>query len=231
MAPKVLVVLTSYGYIDSLKQPTGWYLPEFAHPYEVLSKKGVEIVTASPKGGAAPLDPSSVEAFKGDASASNFHATKSALWEQTSPISSFLGRSSEFAGLFYPGGHGPMFDLATDKDSIALINEFVAAGKPVAAVCHGPAVFVNVELPSGKKLLEGKEATGFSNAEEDAVGLSSHMPFLLEDGIRKAGATYKKAAEPWAPLTVVQDGGKLITGQNPASSVGVGEALAKAIGI
>ncbi|KAI0886615.1 DJ-1/PfpI family protein [Annulohypoxylon maeteangense] len=231
MAPKVLVVLTSYGFIESVKQPTGWYLPEFAHPYEVLSKKGVEIVTASPKGGLAPLDPSSVEAFKADASSASFLSTQSALWEQTATISSFLGRSAEFAGLLYPGGHGPMFDLATDKDSIALINEFVAAGKPVAAVCHGPAVFVNVELPGGKKLLHGKEATGFSNAEEDVVGMSAHMPFSLEDKIAEAGATYKKAPEPWAPLTVVQDGGKFITGQNPASSVGVGEALAKAIGV
>ncbi|KAI1210117.1 DJ-1/PfpI family protein [Annulohypoxylon truncatum] len=231
MAPKVLVVLTSYGRIESIGQPTGWYLPEFAHPYEVLSKKGVEIVTASPKGGVAPLDPGSVEAFKGDASAANFHATKAALWEQTAPISSFLGKSSDFAALFYPGGHGPMFDLATDADSIALINEFVAAGKPVAAVCHGPVVFVNVELPGGKKLLAGKEATGFSNAEEDAVGMSKHMPFALEDKIKEAGAIYKKAPEPWAPLTLVQDGGKFITGQNPASSVGVGEALAKAIGV
>ncbi|KAI1439888.1 DJ-1/PfpI family protein [Annulohypoxylon stygium] len=231
MAPKVLVVLTSYGFIESVGKPTGWYLPEFAHPYEVLSKKGVEIVTASPKGGVAPLDPASVEMFKSDTSASTFHATQSSLWEHTSPISSFLGRSSEFAGLLYPGGHGPMFDLAVDKDSIALINEFVAAGKPVAAVCHGPAVFVNVELPSGKKLLEGKEATGFSNAEEEAVGMSAHMPFLLEDRIKAAGAVYKKAEQPWGPLTLVQDGGKFITGQNPASSVGVGEALAKAIGV
>ncbi|KAI1087005.1 DJ-1/PfpI family protein [Rostrohypoxylon terebratum] len=231
MAPKVLVVLTSYGFIESAGKPTGWYLPEFAHPYDVLAKKGVEIVTASPKGGVAPLDPGSVEMFKSDASASTFHATQSALWEHTAPISTYLGRTSEFAGLLYPGGHGPMFDLATDADSIALINEFVAAGKPVAAVCHGPAVFVNVELPDGKKLLEGKEATGFSNAEEEAVGMTAHMPFSLEDRIKAAGATYKKAEEPFGPLVLVQDGGKFITGQNPASSVGVGEALAKAIGV
>ncbi|KAI2466209.1 DJ-1/PfpI family protein [Annulohypoxylon bovei var. microspora] len=231
MAPKVLVVLTSYGLIESVGQPTGWYLPEFAHPYEVLASKGVEVVTASPKGGVAPLDQSSVEAFKSDASSASFLATKAALWEQTAPIASFLGRSAEFAALFYPGGHGPMFDLATDKESIALINEFVAAGKPVAAVCHGPAVFVNVVLPSGKKLLEGKEATGFSDVEEDVVGMTAHMPFSLEAKIKAAGAIYKKASDAWAPLTLVQDGGKLITGQNPGSSAGVGEALAKAIGV
>ncbi|KAI2635831.1 DJ-1/PfpI family protein [Hypomontagnella submonticulosa] len=231
MAPKVLVVLTSHGFIESANRPTGWYLPEFAHPYQVLADKGVEIVTASPKGGVAPLDPGSVEAFKADAVASSFLQNKTALWEQTAPLASFLGRSGEFAGLLYPGGHGPMFDLATDKDSIALINEFVAAGKPVAAVCHGPTVLTNVVLPSGKHLLSGKEATGFSNAEEDAVDMTKYMPFLLEDKIKEAGATYKKAPELWGAFVVVEDGGKLITGQNPASSTGVGEALAKAIGV
>ncbi|KAI1100903.1 ThiJ/PfpI family protein [Jackrogersella minutella] len=231
MAPKVLVVLTSYGLIEGTDKATGWYLPEFAHPYEVLSGKGVEIVTASPKGGVAPLDQGSVEMFKGDPSSAKFLETKSALWEQTAALSAFLGRASEFAALFYPGGHGPMFDLATDEQSIALIREFVAAGKPVAAVCHGPAVLVNVVLPGGKHLLHGKEATGFSDAEEDIVAMTQYMPFSLEAKISAAGATYKKAAEPYAPLVLVQDGGKLITGQNPASSVGVGEELAKAIGV
>ncbi|KAI1082152.1 DJ-1/PfpI family protein [Whalleya microplaca] len=231
MAPKVLVVLTSYGQIEGTDHKTGWYLPEFAHPYEVLDNKGVEIVVASPKGGVAPLDQGSVEMFKADPSSSNFYKTKSAVWENTTTIASVLGHSGEYAALFYPGGHGPMFDLATDANSIALINEFVAAGKPVAAVCHGPAVFTNVKLPSGKYLLAGKEATGFSNLEEDQVGMTALMPFSLEDKIKEVGGVYKKAAEPWGELTVVQDGGKLITGQNPSSSKGVGEAIAKAIGV
>ncbi|KAI0007183.1 DJ-1/PfpI family protein [Xylariaceae sp. FL0662B] len=232
MAPKVLVVLTSYGTIESSGKPTGWYLPEFAHPYDVLDKKGVEIVVASPKGGVAPLDPGSVELFKNDATAAAFAQTKSAVWENTATIASVRGRSAEFAALFYPGGHGPMFDLATDADSIALIGEFVAAGKPVAAVCHGPVVLTNVVLPAGGgPLLAGKEVTGFSNVEEEQVSMVAQMPFLLEDKIKQVGGVYRKAPEPWGELVVVQDGGRLITGQNPASSKGVGEAIAKAIGV
>lgn len=123
-----------------------------------------------------------------------------------------------------------MFDLATDKDSIALINEFVAAGKPVAAVCHGPIVFANVTKPDGKHLLAGKEATGFSNVEEDQAQMTKLMPFLLEDKIKEAGGIYKKAAEPWGEFVLSVDGGKLITGQNPASAKAVGEAILKAIG-
>lgn len=189
------------------------------------------MVTASPKGGKAPLDPSSVEMFKADESSASFLKSQTALWEKTEPISSFLGKTSEFAGLFFPGGHGPMFDLAVDKESIALINEFVAANKPVGAVCHGPAVFVNVTLPGGRHLLTGKEVTGFSNAEEEAVGLTKHVPFSLEDRIKEAGAIYKKAPELWAPYVLVADDGKLITGQNPGSSKAVGEAFAKALGL
>lgn len=169
--------------------------------------------------------------FKADESAANFYKTKESLWKNTGKLSDYLGRSSEFAALFYPGGHGPMFDLATDKESIALINEFVAAGKPVAAVCHGPIVFANVIKADGKHLLAGKEVTGFSNVEEDQVQMTKLMPFLLEDKIKEAGATYVKADEPWGVKVVSADGGKLITGQNPASAKGVGEAIAKAIGV
>lgn len=186
---------------------------------------------ASPKGGEAPLDQGSVEAFKADPSSVEFHKTKSDVWKKTEKLSSFLGRSSEFAALFYPGGHGPMFDLATDADSIALINEFVAAGKPVAAVCHGPTVFTNVVLPSGRHLLEGKEVTGFSNVEEDQAQMTEFMPFLLESRIKEVGGIYKKADEPWGELVLSVDGGKLITGQNPASAKATGEAIAKAIGV
>ncbi|KAK9773249.1 putative DJ-1/PfpI family protein [Seiridium cardinale] len=229
MAPKVLVVLTSYGKIEGTDHETGWYLPELAHPYDVLEPK-TELVIVSPKGGEAPLDKSSVEAFKQDPSSTNF-LKKESLWKNTDKLSNYLGRSSEFAAIFYPGGHGPMFDLATDKESIALINEFVAAGKPVAAVCHGPIVFTNVTLPGGKHLLAGKEVTGFSNVEEDQAQMTKLMPVLLEDEIKRAGGSYKKAAEPWGELVIVQDGGKFITGQNPASAKGVGEAIAKAIGV
>ncbi|KAI1183899.1 ThiJ/PfpI family protein [Nemania serpens] len=230
MAPKVLVVLTSFGHIEAANKPTGWYLPELSHPYDVLTQAGVEIVTASPKGGVAPLDPASATASQDDASAQAFLSEKKPVWEQTQRLSDFRGRADEFAALFYPGGHGPMFDLVDDADSLALIAEFVAKGRPVAAVCHGPVVFLNAKRHDGTPLLAGREATGFSNAEEDAVGMSEFMPFLLEDRIRGVGAMYRKAGEPWGELVVVQDGGKLITGQNPASAKGVGEAILKAIG-
>ncbi|KAI1122768.1 ThiJ/PfpI family protein [Nemania abortiva] len=229
MAPKVLVVLTSVGHIEAADKPTGWYLPELAHPYDVLTSAGVEIVTASPAGGVAPLDPGSVAMSADDASSQAFLAKHKPVWEQTQRASAFRGRAGEFAALFYPGGHGPMFDLVSNADSIALIEEFAAAGKPVAAVCHGPVVLLNAKKADGTPLLAGKAATGFSNAEEDAVAMSQFMPFLLEDKIKAVGAKYEKAAQPWAELVVVQDGGKLITGQNPASAKGVGEALLKAI--
>ncbi|KAI0460600.1 ThiJ/PfpI family protein [Xylaria acuta] len=230
MAPKVLVVLTSFGHIEAANRPTGWYLPELSHPYDVLTKAGVEIVTASPKGGVAPLDPGSVEAFKDDASAQAFARDKKAVWENTQPLSSFRGRADGFDALFYPGGHGPMFDLVDDADSIAVIEEFAAKRKIVAAVCHGPVVFINAKGSDGKPLLAGRQATGFSNAEEDAVGMSKFMPFLLEDRIKAVGGDYGKADQPWAEFVLVQDEGRFITGQNPASAKAVGEAILKAIG-
>ncbi|KAI1813655.1 DJ-1/PfpI family protein [Poronia punctata] len=233
MAPKVLVVLTSHGYIESAKKPTGWYLPELSHPYDVFRSAGIEVVTASPKGGHAPLDPASVEASKDDASAMTFSQTQSFVWENTAPISTFLGRASEFAALFYPGGHGPVFDLVENEDSLALIEEFAEMGKPVAAVCHGPVAFLNAKGGKGgeekKGLIEGRDVTGFSNEEEDQVGMTKYMPVLYEDGAKARGANYKKADKAWGELVIVQDGGKLITGQNPASAKGVGEAIVKAI--
>jgi len=227
MAPKILVVLSSFAKIESIDSETGWYLPEFAHPYDVLAPKA-ELTVASPKGGVAPLDPHSVEMFKEDPSSANFLKNHSALWEKTAPIKQFLGRAGDFDALFYPGGHGPMFDLVDDADSIQLIQEFWAAGKVVSAVCHGPVVFVNAKV-DGQPLLKGKKATGFSNAEEDAVKLSSAMPFLLEDVMIKAGADYSKADDMWGEKVITD--GNLITGQNPSSAKGVGEAIATALGI
>lgn len=204
--------------------------PELAHPYNVLAGK-TEMTFASPKGGEAPLDPASVKMFEGDAESVEFLNTKSDVWKNTQKLSTFVGRAGEFDALFYPGGHGPMFDLATDADSIALINEFAAAGKPVAAVCHGPIVFTNVVKADGNPLLKGHEATGFSNEEEDQAQMTKLMPFLLEDKIKAAGATYVKADQAWGPKVVSANGGKLITGQNPASAKGVGEAIVKSLGL
>lgn len=225
---KILIVLTSHGKMeaDGVTKPTGWFLPEFSHPYDVMVKAGYEITVASPAGGKAPLDPASIEMFKEDASAQAFLENQTKLWEQTAKLSDVApGAAQKFDAVFYPGGHGPMFDLAVDAASQSLIADFWAAGKPVAAVCHGPVVFVNVKLPDGTPLLKGKTATGFTNAEEEIMQLVKFMPGLLEDGMKKAGANFVKADEPWGEKVVVD--GNLITGQNPASAKAVGEAIVK----
>ncbi|TVY82082.1 Glyoxalase, partial [Lachnellula suecica] len=189
-----------------------------------------QITIASPLGGAAPLDPSSVEAFKGDPISAKFLAEKESLWKNTEKLSSFLGRAGEFEAIFYVGGHGPMFDLATDETSHKLINEFYAHNKIISAVCHGPAALTHVKLPSGGYLLDGQPVTGFSNAEEEQAGLTSVMPFLLEDKLREAtGGRFEKAEEPWGAHVVVARGGRLITGQNPSSATPLGEKVYEAI--
>ncbi|KAH8796109.1 putative chaperone protein HSP31 [Hyaloscypha sp. PMI_1271] len=225
MAPKVLFVLTSHDKMGDTGKPTGWYLPEFAHPYEVLADH-VQIVVASPNGGAAPLDPSSVEAFKSDASATKFLNTKEALWKNTHKLSEFIGHANDYEAIFFVGGHGPMFDLAKDETSHKLINEFWAHNKIVSAVCHGPAALAYVKLPSGQYLLSGQSVTGFSNAEEDQAGLSAAMPFMLEDQLNTAsGGKFVKAAEAWGPKVVVSGGSRIITGQNPSSARPLGQAI------
>ncbi|KAK2070556.1 hypothetical protein P8C59_005041 [Phyllachora maydis] len=229
MGKKVLVILTSHGKLGATDKPTGWYLPEFAHPYDVFVKAGLELTVASPLGGHAPLDPASVEASKDDASSQAFLEQQTALWEKTAPLKDFVGRADQFDAVFVPGGHGPMFDLATDATSQAVLAEFADKGKVVAAVCHGPAALVGVRLPStGELLVRGRRVTGFTNAEEDQVGLSNVMPFLLETRLNEAsGGKFVKSAEPWG-VKVVEDG-RLITGQNPASAKALGEALVKAL--
>jgi putative intracellular protease/amidase len=224
--PKILFVLTSVDKIPSTGKATGWYLPEVAHPYEVLASK-TDITFASPKGGEAPLDPGSVEAFQ-DSSSVNFHKNHKDLYSNTKTLSSLS--ASSFDAIFFPGGHGPMFDLATDSHAQKLTADLWSAGKVVAAVCHGPAGLVNVKLPDGKYLLEGRKATGFSNDEEEASGLKDAMPFLLETEMKKrmGEGKYEKAGN-WQEKVVVD--GRLITGQNPASGKGVGEEIAKALGV
>ncbi|KAL3473227.1 class I glutamine amidotransferase-like protein [Aspergillus californicus] len=235
MAPKILIVLSSFDKIAANNHPTGWFLlqPEFAHPWEVLHDKA-ELVIASPKGGAAPLDPSSVKMFENDPVSAKFLKEQEALWKNTKKLSDV--KESDFDAIFYVGGHGPMFDLTEDKTSIALIQSFAVAKKPVSAVCHGPCVFLNVTTPSGKPIVTGAQVTGFSNVEEDQVQLSHLMPFMLEDElVKKSGGNYVKADQPWGEKVVVSKvaelGGTLITGQNPASATGVGQALLKALGI
>ncbi|KAJ5692558.1 ThiJ/PfpI [Penicillium macrosclerotiorum] len=197
MPPNVLVVLTSAGEIPALKKPTGWYLPEFAHPHDVLHSK-VSLTVASPKGGEAPLDPSSVEMFKSDPVATTFLAEQKALWTNTHKLTDILPRAADFDAIFYVGGHGPMFDLTTDPTSLSLIQTFAIAKKPIAAVCHAPCVLLNATAPDGTPLIAGATVTGFSNEEEDQVQLSAAMPFLLETELRRiSGGKYVKADQAW----------------------------------
>jgi putative intracellular protease/amidase len=227
--PSILFVLTSHNKLGNLDKPTGWYLPELAHPYHVLRNKA-NITVVSPKGGEAPLDPASVEAAKDDDISVQFLNNDQQVWKTTQKLGDFIGKAKDFDAIFYVGGHGPMFDLANDATSQQLIKEFWEADKIVSAVCHAPAVFYNVKLSDGSLLVAGKEVTAFTNTEEEQAGLTDAVPFLPEDALQKAsGGKFVKAAEPWAPKVVVS--GRLITGQNPASATGVGEALAKALNI
>jgi putative intracellular protease/amidase len=226
--PSILFVLTSHNKLGETGKPTGWYLPELAHPYHVLRNKA-NITVASPKGGEAPLDPASIEAAKDDVSV-NFLKNDEQVWKTTQKLSDFTGKAKDFDAIFYVGGHGPMFDLVDDATSQQLIKEFWEADKIVSAVCHAPAVLYDVKLSDGSLLVAGKEVTAFTNVEEEQVGLKDVVPFLPEDALNKAsGGKFVKAAEPWGEKVVVV--GKLITGQNPSSASGVGEAIAKALGI
>ncbi|KAK5137906.1 hypothetical protein LTR08_006675 [Meristemomyces frigidus] len=228
--PKVLMVLTSHSKmtVNGESKPTGWYLPEFAHPYNQLKDK-TDITIASPAGGEAPLDPGSVEAVKSDKESMDFHDNQSQLWKSTQKLSEFKGKAGEFAAIFYVGGHGPMFDLANDSTSHDVIREFWESGKVVSAVCHGPAALANVKLSDGSYLVNGSAVTGFTNTEEDQAGLTAAMPFLLEDALTKNGGKFEKAGEAWGEKIVVGKEGRLITGQNPASAAGIGKAIAQAI--
>ena len=219
---RILMVLTSHDQLGNTGHKTGFWLEEFASPYYVFRDANADITLASPEGGQPPLDPKSDEAdfqtdatrrFKEDADAQAALANTSKLAD-VSP--------ENFDAVFYPGGHGPLWDLAEDNNSIALIESMYGSGKPVAAVCHAPAVLKNVKASDGSPLVNGKSLTGFSNSEEDAVQLSEVVPFLLEDELKGKGGNYSKG-EDWHPYTITD--GNLITGQNPASS----ELAAKAV--
>lgn len=178
-----------------------------------------DLTIASTKGGNVPVDPNSVTMFANDDIAQDFLAKQSALWENTTKLSSFLGRAKEFDAIYFVGGHGPMLDLATDKDSQALIAEFYESGRIVSAVCHGPAALVNVKLSNGEWLVAGAEVTGFANSEEDSIDYSKFMPFSLEDELnKKSGGRFVKADQDWGEKVVVAKDGRLITGQNPFSA-------------
>ena len=218
----ILMVLTSHDQLGNTGKKTGFWLEEFASPYYVFKDAGAHITVVSPKGGQPPLDPVSDAAeaqtdatrrFKSDTAAQTVLAN-------TGKLSSVSGKN--FDAVFYPGGHGPLWDLAEDADSAKLIESMAAEGKTVAAVCHAPGVLRHVKAADGSPLVMGKEVTGFTNTEEAAVNLTDIVPFLVEDMLVKNGAVYSKGAD-WQPYVVTH--GKLITGQNPASS----EAAAHAV--
>lgn len=219
---KILFVLTSHNKLGNTGKPTGFWIEEFATPYYYFTDKGYEVIVATPNGGQAPIDPKSNEpSFQTEATKRYFmDATAQKVLASTKKLSSV--RHNDFAAVFYPGGHGPMWDLASDKSSIRLIQQFYASKKPLAFVCHGPAALVNVKDDDGNYLVSGKKITSFCNTEEDAVQLTGIVPFPLESKLKERGAVYVKGAD-WSSFAV--EDGNLITGQNPQSSELVAEKL------
>ena len=219
---KILLVLTSHSQLGDTGMKTGFWLEEFAAPYYVFKDANADIVLASPNGGQPPLDPKSDEPdFQTDATA-RFKDDSDAQAALANTVRLVDISPDDYDAIFYAGGHGPLWDLAEDHHSIALIEAMYASGKPVAAVCHAPAVLRHTKAADGSALVKGKSVTGFSNSEEEAVQLSAVVPFLLEDELRSKGANYSKA-DDWHPYAITD--GNLITGQNPASS----EQVAKAV--
>lgn len=220
----ILMVLTSHDQLGQTGQKTGFWLEEFAAPYYVFKDAGAQITLATPHGGQPPLDPKSddpsaqtdaTRRFKDDGSAQTLLATTHKLQDVV---------AGDFDAVFYPGGHGPLWDLAEDANSIALIETTLEAGKPVAAVCHAPGVLRHVKSADGHFVLQGKSVTGFTNTEEEAAGLTQVVPFLVEDMLKQSGGSYSKSGD-WQPYVVTD--GLLITGQNPASSEPAAQALLK----
>jgi len=223
---KVLIVLTSHDQLGDTGKKTGFWLEEFASPYYHLKDAGVQVTLASPRGGQPPLDPKSNEPDFQTDDTRRFDDDQAAQDELANTAKLTEMKVEDFDAVFYSGGHGPLWDLHNDKDSIALIEGFIAAGKPVATVCHAPAVLLKAKDQNGDPLVKGKEVTGFSNTEEAAVELTDVVPYLVEDQLIAMGGVYQKV-EDWNSLAVVD--GLIITGQNPGSSAAVAEALVKAL--
>ncbi|GFO61197.1 dimethylallyltransferase [Geomonas silvestris] len=221
---KILIVLTSHDQLGNTGEKTGFWLEEFAAPYYVFKDAGATITLASPKGGQPPLDPKSDEPANQTDLTRRFSDDRAAITALANTKKLSEVSAQEFDAIFYPGGHGPMWDLPDNATSIALIEDFAKAGKPVGAVCHAPVALLNVRGKDGQYLIKGKKVTAFTNEEEAAVGLTKVVPFLLEDGLKERGAVFSRAAN-WAPY--VQVDGKLVTGQNPASSGPAAKELLK----
>lgn len=224
---KILMVLTSHSDLGNTGEKTGFWVEEFTAPYYVFEDAGAEITLASPKGGQPPIDPKSETEDAQTASTKRFK-NDNALQEKLSNTHKLSEMVEDaYDALFYPGGHGPLWDLATDKDSIALIQAFNDKQKPIAFVCHGPAALLNAEQKNGDPIVKDKDVTAFSNNEEASVKLTEIVPFLLEDSLVKLGAKYTKGTS-WE-MNVRRDG-NLITGQNPASSEEAARELLHALG-
>jgi len=219
---KILMVLTSHDRLGDTGRKTGFWLEELAAPYYAFKDAGAQIVLASPKGGQPPLDPKSNEpAFQTELT-HRFEEDPAAMAQLAATVRLDSVSAADFDTVFYPGGHGPMWDLAEDADSIRLLEAFDAAGKLLTLVCHAPGVLRHVKGQDGQPLVAGKTVTGFTNAEEEAVGLTKVVPFLVEDELKAKGAHFSKG-DDWLPHVVVD--GRLITGQNPASSGPAAERL------
>lgn len=218
----ILIVLTSHDTLGSTGRKTGFWLEELAAPYYALKEAGARLVLASPQGGQPPLDPKSNEPAFQTEQTRRFEADTAAMAELVNTVRLDSVSHDDFDAVFYPGGHGPLWDLAEDPHSVALIESFVAADKPVALVCHAPGVLRHVKNADGTPLVQGRKVTGFANSEEDAVELTDIVPFLVEDELKAKGGIYSRG-DDWAPYVVVD--GHLITGQNPASSEEAAKAL------
>lgn len=223
---KVLIVLTSHSELGNTGEKTGFWVEEFAAPYYVLADAGAELTLTSPKGGQPPIDPKS--------ELPDFQTEATHRFDKDTELQNRLAQTiklsevnaADYDAVFYPGGHGPMWDLANDTTSIQLIETFLQQQKPIALVCHAPAALVKVKDENGDPLVKGKQVTGFSNSEEDAVQLTDVVPFLLEDELKRLGGVYSKGAD-WGPY--VKKDGLLITGQNPGSSQEAALELLKAL--
>ena len=218
----ILMVLTTHNRLGNTGQKTGFWLEEFAAPYYVFKDAGAKLTLASPLGGQPPLDPKSDDAASQTDATRRFKADSAARAALDATVKLSTLKQADFDAVFYPGGHGPLWDLTEDAASITLIDAMIAAGKPVAAVCHAPGVLRHARQPGGQPLVKGKNVTGFTNTEEAAAGLTKVVPFLVEDMLKEHGGQYSKAAD-WQPHVVVD--GLLITGQNPASSEHAATAL------
>ncbi|WP_019960463.1 type 1 glutamine amidotransferase domain-containing protein [Woodsholea maritima] len=226
VAKSVLMVLTSHDRLGNTGEKTGFWLEEFAAPYYALKDKGYEITLASPKGGQPPLDPKSSAPESQTEATRRFNEDSASQHQLATTVKLADVKADDFDAVFYPGGHGPLWDLVSDPHSIALIEAFWGQNKPIAAVCHAPIVLANTKDKNGDYLVKGRKVTGFTNEEEDAVGLTDIVPLLVEDTLIDRGGRYEKG-DAFAPYAI-QDG-LLITGQNPASSEPTAELLIEAL--